>query len=406
MKSHFTSDFFTANRAKLRELANSNLVVITAHGLLQRNSDMPMAFRQDSNFWYLTGITEPDVVLVMDDRDEYLIVPTRDAIRQAFDGSIEGSDLSDRSGITEIYDAEAGWQRLAQSLKTAKTVGTLSAPPAYIEHYAFYTNPARANLIQKLKAHNSELQAQDLKDAFIKLRVIKQPVELRAIEASIDLTVKTLTGLHSQLSTLHHEYEIEAYITKAFRHKNAKHGYTPIIASGGSACTLHYEANDAKLAAKDLLLVDVGAEAEYYSADITRTFAIGVPTKRQVAVFDAVAAVQDFAFSLLRPGVTIRENEKKIEAYMGERLIELGLIKVIDHDSVRQYYPHATSHFLGLDVHDAGDYDAPLQAGMVLTVEPGIYIPEENIGVRIEDNILITEDGYKNLSKKLPRSLG
>src|SRR5690606_4788889 len=159
------------------------------------------------------------------------------------------------------------------------------------------------------------------------------------------------------------------------------------------ACVIHNMDNNDPIKTGDLLVLDVGAEVENYSADITRTLAPGgKASKRQKAVYAAVLAVQDYAFSLVKPGALLKDNEQKVEQFMGEKLRELGLIKSIDRDSVRQYFPHATSHFLGLDVHDVGDYSQPLAPGMVLTVEPGIYISDEAIGVRIEDDLLVTAD--------------
>jgi Xaa-Pro aminopeptidase len=155
-----------------------------------------------------------------------------------------------------------------------------------------------------------------------------------------------------------------------------------------------------------LLILDVGAEVEHYAADITRTFSLsGRPSSRQQAVHAAVSEVQQYAFSLLKPGVMMREYEQQIEQFMGEKLRELGLIKTIEHDEVRKFYPHATSHFLGLNVHDVGEYDRPFEAGEVLTVEPGIYIQQEGIGVRVEDDVLLTPNGIKILTDKLPRAL-
>lgn len=152
-----------------------------------------------------------------------------------------------------------------------------------------------------------------------------------------------------------------------------------------------------------MILLDIGAEVEYYSSDISRTLSINhKPTRRQRQVYEAVADVQDYAFSLVKPGISIKDMETKIEHYMGEKLRVLGLINSIDKESVRKYYPHGTSHFLGLDTHDVGFYDKPLEPGMVITVEPGIYIPEENIGVRIEDDVLLTEAGYRLLTNNLP----
>jgi Xaa-Pro aminopeptidase len=203
------------------------------------------------------------------------------------------------------------------------------------------------------------------------------------------------------------EYEIEADLTRGFRRRGAMgHAFEPIVAGGERACTLHNVANNGQLSSDELLLLDVGAEVRHYAADITRTYSIGTPSRRQQAVFDAVLEVQQFAFSLLKPGALLKENEQQIEQFMGEKLRELGLIKNIEHDEVRKFYPHSTSHFLGLNVHDIGDYSRPLEPGMVLTVEPGMYIPDEKIGVRIEDDVLITDDGYEILTDRLPRSLG
>lgn len=151
--------------------------------------------------------------------------------------------------------------------------------------------------------------------------------------------------------------------------------------------------------------MDVGAEATRGAADITRTYAIGEPSKLLERVHAAVLEVQNYAFSLIKPGIYLQDYEKAVEKEMGRILAELGLIEQQTHDEIRRRFPHATSHYLGLDVHDIGDYSKPLSAGAVLTVEPGIYIPEKSIGVRIEDNILITESGYKNLSQNLSTAL-
>jgi Xaa-Pro aminopeptidase len=152
-----------------------------------------------------------------------------------------------------------------------------------------------------------------------------------------------------------------------------------------------------------LLLIDVGAEFNHYAADITRTIAVSDKvSKRQRQVYESVHDVQQFAFGLLKEGLELRSYEEQIEHYMGEQLRVLGLISTIDKESVRKYYPHSTSHFLGLDPHDVGDYTLPLQENMVITVEPGIYIPEEGIGVRIEDDVVITKESYRNLSDNLP----
>lgn len=407
MSTTFSADFFKANRERLRDLFTGTApIILTANGLLQRNSDVTYPFRQDSSFWYLTGIEEPDVILVIDKSKEYLIVPERDERRAAFDGAIDDARLREVSGVDMVLSAKIGWKQLQPRLKKVKHVATLAPANSYVAQHGVYTNPARTRLVEQLHAVNADIELLDLRPHITRLRVVKQPVELTAIREAIALTVDSLTKVKRRLEKFETEYQLEAALTGYFRAVGADHAYSPIIASGKNACTLHYVQNSAAIMPQDIVLLDVGAEVSNYAADITRSYISGdESSKRQQQVFDMVLVVQDYAISLLKPGVTLREYEDMVVQFMGEKLRELGLIKTIDDENVRKYYPHATSHFLGLDVHDVGEYDAPLEPGMVLTVEPGIYIPEESIGIRIEDNIVITEEGSEVLSKALPRVL-
>lgn len=409
MSEKFTSEFFAGNREKLRQLFTGTApIVITANGLLQRGGDSPFPFQQDANFWYLTGIDEPDIILVIDKDKEYLMVPPREATRVAFDGAVDSTDLTHRSGIQTIVDDKEGWKLLTARLKRAKHVATLAAPPAYFDWHGLYSNPARARLIKRLKKANESLELLDLSSHMMRLRVIKQPAELGAIQQAIDITIDALKDATrpTKLAKYAYEYELEAEIAKGFRKRGARgHAFEPIVSSGQRACTLHNIVNNGLLASDELVVCDVGAEIDHYAADITRTFALSQPSKRQQAVYDAVLEVQEYAKSLLMTGVILKDYEQQVEHFMGEKLRELGLIKTIGHDEVRTFYTHATSHFLGLNVHDVGDHVRPLEPGMVLTVEPGIYIHSEAIGIRIEDDVLITEDGAVSLSDRLPRAL-
>ena len=404
MQTFFTSDFFRGNRQRLRaEVGTDAPIVFAANGLLQRGADSNYSFCQDANFWYLTGIAEPDLYLVIDGAEEYLIVPPRDDSRTAFDGIVDFSDLTKKSGISQVVNTGTGWRKLRDRIKETNKVATVAAPPAYIERYGLYANPARQTLHLKLAEISPKLEIKDIGRDIVYLRMIKQPKELAAIQAAIDITLKTIKDVTKKpkLAKYSQEYQIEADIFAGFRSQGASgHAFEPIVAGGKQACTLHYVANNAALSEGELIVIDVGAEVEHYAADITRTVAKGEVSPRAQQVHAAVIDVQKYAYSLLMPGVLLRDYEKKIENYMGKKLIELGLIKDIEQDNVRDFYPHSTSHFLGLNVHDVGDYDRPLEPGMVLTVEPGIYVPAEAIGVRIEDDVLITETGIKILSKK------
>jgi Xaa-Pro aminopeptidase len=409
MESRFNSEFFAANRRRLSGLFTGTApIIVTANGLLQRGGDSTYRFAQDANFWYLTGIEQPDIILVLDKDKEFLVVPGRTKIRETFDGAVSDDSLSRRSGISQIYDDEAGWEQIAKRLKKVRHVATLAVPPVYVERYGMYVNPSRAALVQRLKRTKEELEFLDISAHMSRLRMVKQPPELAAIQAAIDVTVKSVkeSCKPAKLSKYAYEYELEAELSRGFRRRGASgHAFDPIVASGERACMLHNIANNGALAADELIVVDIGAEVEHYAADITRTFSLGQPSRRQQAVHAAVLDVQRFALSLLKPGTLIKDYEQQVEHYMGEKLRELGLIKSINHEAVRQYYPHATSHFLGLNVHDIGDYERPLEPGVVMTVEPGIYIPDESLGIRIEDDILITAKGHKILTDKLPRSL-
>jgi Xaa-Pro aminopeptidase len=404
MKSYFTAEFFTANRERLRTLfAGTAPIVITANGLMQRNGDVEFVFRQDSSFWYLTGIDNPNFVLVMDKSKEYLIAPAVSDYQAIFEDGFEHQQLTERSGITEILPHKEGWKQLGGRLKKVTSIATLSAPPTYVEDYGMYTNPARAQLVAQIKEFNNTAELLDLRTHFAHMRVIKQKPELQAIRQAIDTTSAALRQVKRRLGKYSYEYEAEADILHRFVRAGFATAWPPVVAAGANATVIHHWSNNGPIAAKDLVILDIGAEVEHYAADISRTYAVSQPTKRQQQVWEAVASVQDYAYTLLKPGILVRENEQKIEQFMGEKLRELGLIKIIDHDSVRHYFPHATSHFLGLEVHDIGDYAKPLEPGMVLTVEPGIYIPEEGIGVRIEDDVLITKSGIEILTRRLPR---
>lgn len=410
MESKFTSEFFAGNRQRLNELFTGKApIVLTANGQLQRGGDSAYPFAQDASFWYLTGINQPDVLLVMDKDKEYLIVPEPSDYQDIFDGRIDPAELTRCSGIETVLHAKDGWKQLGARLSKVKHVATLAASPAYVETYSLYTNPARRQLIKRLKAENSDIELLDLRSHLTRLRMIKQPQELEALQQAIDITIATLKDVTrpSRLSSYTYEYQLEADISRGFRYRGAGgHAFAPIVAGGERACTLHQQINNAALAVDELVVVDVGAEVEHYAADITRTITLnGKPSRRQQLIHAAVVEVQDYALSLLKPGALLKDNEKVIEQFMGEKLRELGLIKTIEHDTVRQYFPHATSHFLGLDPHDVGDYERPLEPGVVLTVEPGIYIPKEAIGVRIEDDVLLSTEGPEVLSRRLPRTL-
>jgi Xaa-Pro aminopeptidase len=240
------------------------------------------------------------------------------------------------------------------------------------------------------------------------LRAIKQPEELLALQKAIDITNETLESIvqGDPFRAATNEFQIEAELSYGFRMRGANgHAFAPIVGAGQHSTTLHHTENNGPIRPQDLIVLDVGAEVEHYAADVSRTVSRQPITGRAAEVFKAVAAVQDYALSQLKPGVMPIEYEKSVEVFMGEQLRRLGVIMSNKRGDIRRYFPHSTSHFLGLDTHDTGDYRQPFQENMVITCEPGIYLPEEQIGVRIEDDILITANGCRVLSASCPREL-
>lgn len=407
METLFTANFFTRNREKLKELIGVLPIVITANGQLQKSADTTYPFKQDANFWYATGINEPDLVLVLDDNKEYLILPKRSDYQNIFDGQVDKAAFSRQSGITDIKEFDDGWKQLGARLRQVKQVAIIVPPPQFIEVYGMYTNPARKVLADLLKQENSSLEFVDARPYFTKLRMIKQDQEIEAIKRAIAITAEGLRRVTETtvLKKYTYEYEVEADLTHVFLKQGSNHAFDPIIASGKRACVLHNTGNKGKLSPNELLLFDIGAEYCGYAADISRTVALGELTDRQLQVYKSVLEVQQYAFELLKPGIMLTEYEQQVESFMGEKLRELCLIKTVESSEIRKFYPHATSHHIGLDVHDVDDRKQPLAPNMVITVEPGIYIPEEQTGVRIEDDVLITSNGVEILSSSLPSEL-
>lgn len=392
------SAFFTRNRTKLMEQMNG-IVVLAAYDGMQLSGDMSIPFRQEANFWYLSGIEEAGWRLVISKDRSWLIAPDVSEIHRIFDGGLSSEDARSISGVDEVLEWEEGTTLLHTLAKKGDIAYSLGDDPR-AEYYSFSLNPAPKRLEKELKKLFGKVH--DVRPDVLRLRAIKQPMEIAAITESVNLTVDTFNEVKQKIPQLINEYEVEAEFTYAFRRNKANHAYDPIVAGGMNACTLHYIANVDALKKQSLLLIDIGSRLNGYPADITRTYAVGHPTKRQQAVHKAVETAQKEIIGLLRPGLSFEEYQDKSDEIVKEALRSLDLLQ--QEEDYRRYFPHAISHGLGIDVHDTLGGYAEFKPGMVLTVEPGIYIPEEKIGVRLEDNIAITDTGNTNLSASL--SLG
>lgn len=403
---YMTLAFAQDNRKKLVDAFSKKLIVVTAYSQMQRSNDASFTFEQEANFLYLTGIDVPDWRVIIDGQDNklWLVAPDVDSLHQTFDGSLSWDDATRISGIENIITSKQANELLIELSKKYKTVYTLGKDP-YSNHYDFHQNPAGQNLRRYLKSYFSDIK--DCRLELAQLRAIKKPAEIRAIRKAIALTIDAFNLVKNKLPELKYEYEVEAEFSYYFKKNGAAgHAYDPIVAVAKNACTLHYIDNKDAIQKNTLLLLDIGARVGGYAADITRTYAISTPTSRQIEVHRAVEQAHHEIIELLKPGLAVVEYQKSVDCIMQHALITLGLLNDrTDVATYRKYFPHAISHGLGIDVHDSLGRPDKFAAGMILTVEPGIYIPEEGIGVRIEDDILITDTGYENLSARLSTSL-
>ena len=402
-----TTAFFSNNRKRLRQLCSSDaLIVVTAHGLMQRNNDSAHPFRQESNFFYLTGSDEPNLVLVMDGKsgEEFIILPTQTEVERYFGGIIDCDEIAKITGIQQLYAQREGWDVFKKMQKSRKKIYTIPAPPVqFTRQERMFSSPARRLLIQKLR-RISPLPIESLSPQLIELRSVKHSEEIEMLKKAIDITASGLRSVKKRLDEYEYEYEVEATLDYEFKARGSKHGFAPpIVAAGKNATIVHYQKNNAPILKDDLLLLDIGAEWCNYGADVSRTYKVaGELSVREREVLEAISSVSKHAISLLRPGLSWRDYILSVDDVMGKELFKMKLIHKNERSEVRQYFPYSISHSLGLDTHDICDYTQPMREGMVITVEPGIHILEEGIGARIEDDILITKNGSVNLSADIP----
>jgi Xaa-Pro aminopeptidase len=405
MKS-LDASFFTANRERTMEKLQGGLLVVAGYTGMQRSNDTEFRFEQEGNFWWLSGVEFPDWWLIIDAKrgKSWLVEPDIDEMHRLFSQSLPVEQAKETSGITDVLSRDKAMSMLRTAAKSHQLVYTVGLP-AYHDHFTFTLNPSAREMQERLERIFTKVQ--DFRLELARMRAIKQPIEIEMMQAAIDLTIITLQTIKKKLPIYKYEYEIEAELSYAFRATGGSgHAFDPIVASGGNATVAHYFTNDSPLKKGTLVMMDVGAKLGGYPADVTRTYAIGKPTKRQAAVHQAVQSAQAQIIAMLKPGLSIEEYYKRTDHIVKKEMIDLKLITSMDDDALyRRYFPYSISHGVGVDVHDALGRPREFQPGMVLTVEPGIHIGDEKIGVRIEDEILITETGHRNLSSKLSTDL-
>ena len=400
-------NFYEDNRKKFSKLMDNNsFALILAKQMETGNTNE--SFKQDSNFFYFTGLETPNSILLIHKNNQsnvksYLFIErTVEELVDWVGEKMSRKKASNISGVQKIYfldDFERKLNFYANSVGKLyfdyKTSSLSSVPDPSLQ------------LFNKIKEHYPGLKTEKPTKLLQKVRFIKEDCEVENIVKAIEITHKGINSIFSHAKPGMMEYELEAYFRFESLVRGKKRlGFEPIVASGVNSTILHYSQNNCKIDKNDLVLLDLGAQHNNYSADISRTFPInGKFTKRQKAVYEAVLDVQKQIINYAKPGLSLQDLQQGTIKLIKKKLVSLKLIEDEDNNSFRKYYMHSISHHLGLDTHDLADKYAKLEAGNVITVEPGIYIKEEKIGVRIEDDILITDNGCRVLSEMIPKEI-
>jgi len=419
---------FAARRARIAERMDGGVMLLAAAPERPRTADILYPYRQDSDFAYVTGFLEPDAVCVLapEAAEKFvLFVRPRDPEREIWIGSRAGVE-----GAVEEYGADAAFP--IDELEKTLPRFLEKAPHAY--HTVLREDPLAGRLLALIRraqearprTGTGPTAIREPGDILHEMRLRKEPVELDAMRDAIAIACEAHREAMRSARPGMYEYEIEALVDFTFRRRGASGpAYPSIVATGRNATVLHYTDNDRRLGPNELLLIDAGAERAGYCADVTRTFPTGARyTPAQRDLYEAVLAAQLAAIAAVRPGTTLEAVHTVALRVLVEALIAHGILagpvdEAIEKGTYRRFYMHRTSHWLGRDVHDVGRYaeggaPRPLEPGMVLTVEPGLYIPANvedvpapfrGIGIRIEDDVLVTADGREVLSAAAPKQV-
>lgn len=406
---------FIQNRRRFaREMQPDSIAIFHSNDLMPRNGDQYFPFRQNSNLFYLTGLDQPEVTLVLfpdcvrEKFRELVFIKRSTEKLTIWEGyKYSKEDARRISGIERVHYNDEMPTILHELILLAKRI-YLNLPENDRFQPEVPSRDARfARAYRKLYPCHEFQRAQPL---LKKLVMIKSDLEIQLLRRSIDITASAFRRVLPFVKPGVMEYEVEAEITHEFACNRALHGYHPIVGSGAANNILHYNQNDQPCKEGDLLLLDFGAEYANYSADLTRTIPVsGLFSERQKQVYNAVLRVMRAATTLLVPGNNLTDFQRAVGEIMEKELIDIGLLTMDevknqdpDMPAYKRYFMHGTSHHLGLDVHDLNHRFDPFQAGMVFTCEPGIYIPEEGFGIRIENDILVTDHEPIDLMGHIP----
>lgn len=410
------SSLFTKNRERLTKLLKPNsIVILHSNDVMPTNADGTMPFKQNADLIYLTGADQEESILILypdapvaSQREILFVRETNEHIAIWEGAKYTKERATEISGIKNVQWTNNFDAVLHNLLKQADHVYL-----SINEHLRADTTVKTRNdrFIKKVQKEYPLHKYERLSPLMHELRPIKDKIEINLMQKACDITEAGFRRVLEFIKPGVGEWEVEAeYIHEFIRSKSKGFAYTPIIGGGHNACVLHYIENNCVLQDGDLVLMDVGAEYANWNADMTRTVPVnGKFTERQRAVYDAVLRVMRKANEILRPGMLPSDYQKQVMGFMEVELIGLGLFTAEEAKAqddtkplVKKYFPHGTSHHLGVDVHDVSRPNTPFAVGNVFTIEPGIYIREENIGIRIENNYLIGETENFDLMANIP----
>lgn len=410
------ANLFIENRTRFAALLKPNAVaIINSNDEMPRSADQNFVFRQNSDLFYLTGIDQEDTALLIfpdaptaEQREILFIRRTNEHIAVWEGHKYTKEEARAQSGIQTIFWYDEFYTAINRLMLAATTIYYNSNEnPRFVSEVEYRDVRLLAEMRKRYPLHSYERAAPLL----TQLREVKSKTEVALMQHAINITDAAFRRVLAFVKPGVAEYEIEAEIIHEFiRNRSTGHAYTPILASGKNANVLHYIANNQVCNDGDVILMDFGADYANYIADLSRSIPVnGKFTPRQKDVYNAVLRVMKQAKAMLIPGNTFIEYNKAVGAIMEQELIGLGLLKadeVAKQDPAaplyKKYFMHGTSHFLGIDVHDVGDYNKPFRAGMAFSCEPGIYIPEEGLGIRLENNILVTDGAPVDLMQNIP----
>ena len=421
MKYHrLNKQLFIDNRERFKSMMEPNsLAIFHSNDIYPTSADGTMPFKQATDILWLSGVDQEDSVLVIfpdakrnEDKELLFLTETNDLIAVWEGEKLTKNEAFEVSGIKTVYWLSE-FDTIMKSLMSQTENVYLLTQEHLRRNTPVQTREMRLNAELKIiyPNHNYKRSAPFLN----KLRSVKTALEIEVMKIAAEITAAGFNRVLKFLKPDCWEHEIEAeFIHEFVKRRSRGFAYSPIIGSGSNACVLHYLENNKQCISGDLVLIDVGAEYANYACDVTRCFPVnGKFTDRQREVYESVLRVEKASIELLKPGAVLSEYHKRVGDLMTKELINLNLLTQEEVDNqnpswpvYKKYFMHGTSHYLGLDVHDYGLWDgSPMEAGMVFTCEPGIYIPEEGIGIRIEDDILITSNGYINLTKEIPKEV-